>query len=276
MTIRRAAVAAAVAILALGAACAGKQKVAAPPAPKLVFVNHSVASLDMKGAALAFDCALENPLDAPVTLASLRWQVEVEGQPVDEGEAPGLEAPAKASAPFQVAAKVRFSSLAKFALQASRKGEVKFKLTAAGEVATPRGPLPVKLVQEGTFKGPQKPEFAIDGVKVRSMSIRESSLEVRLAIDNVNDFALPTGNLGFEFQLGGKKVAAAAMTPLGELPAHGKAIIVVPVQLRLLDAGTAAFDAVRKGKLDAGVKGTAQFEGVAVPVDAQREVAPER
>jgi LEA14-like dessication related protein len=273
---RTPAVAVLLAVAAL-AGCASKQKVAAQPSPKLVFVSHEIESAGFQSTALVFDCVLQNPLSTPVALSGARWALDVEGTRVAEGELPGgMEVAPGASAPVRVAAPVRFSMVPKFGLAMAKNGEARYHLAMTASVATAAGPVDAPLVHDSTFRGPRMPKFSIDGIKVRSMSLKDTALDVRLAVENENDFAIPTGELGFELVLGGNRVAGAKATPLGELAPRSKGVIAVPLELSVFGAGKAAFDAIRRGKFDAGVKGTATYAGLPVPVDVQQTVDAER
>jgi hypothetical protein len=100
-------------------------------------------------------------------------------------------------------------------------------------------------------------------------------VDVRLAVKNVNDFPLPSGSVGWELSLSGRKVAAAR-GEFGKLPSGGTAVVAFPAELSLLGAGRGLLDALRHGRFDSEVKGTATYEGMAVPVDVRRTVEAER
>lgn len=265
--------------LALLAACAtAKRKpVAEFPKPRLAFAGSHVERLALEGASLAFDCVVENPLPVPIALAGATWQLDVEGHRVAAGQLPGgLAVDALGTAPVRLTAEVRFADVPRFAFSALTKDEVRYRLAVAASVATPVGAVEVPLVHEGGFKGPRMPKLGIDGVKIRSIGVRETSLELRLEVANLNDFPLPTGSLGYEVRLAGSKVASASGVSLGTLPAQGKAVLAMPVDVSFLGAGRAVVQAVRTGRLDAQVTGTATFAGLPVPVDVRRTVDAER
>jgi len=53
-------------------------------------------------------------------------------------------------------------------------------------------------------------------------------------------------------------------------------VVAFPVELSLLSAGRGLIDALRNGRLDSEVKGTATYQGMPVPVDVRRTVDVER
>ncbi|HSN92641.1 MAG TPA: LEA type 2 family protein [Anaeromyxobacteraceae bacterium] len=260
----------------LGCATAKKRPAPEFPKPRLTLQSADVRSLDLGGASLAFGCLVENPLDAPVTLSGARWQLDVMGHRVAAGEVPGGVAVAGlATAPVQIDAVVRFRDVPRFAFEMVRHEEVAYRLAVIASVATPAGPAEVPLVHDGKFKGPRMPEFAIEGIKIRSLSPTKASADVRLEVKNVNDFPMPSGSIGWELQLSGRKVAAAR-GEIGKLPSGGTAVVAFPVEISMLGAGRGLLDAIRRGRFDSEVKGTATWEGMAVPVDVRRAVDVER
>jgi LEA14-like dessication related protein len=260
----------------LGCATAKKRPVAEYPKPRITLLSADVRSLDLGGASLAFGCLVENPLDVPVALSGARWQLDVMGHRVASGEIPGGVAVAgRGTAPLDIAALIRFSDVPRFAWEMATHEEVAYRLAVTASVATPAGPAEVPLVHDGRFKGPRMPEFGIEGIRIRSLSPRKASVDVRLAVKNVNDFPLPSGSVGWELSLSGRKVAAAR-GEFGKLPSGGTAVVAFPAELSLLGAGRGLLDALRHGRFDSEVKGTATYEGMAVPVDVRRTVEAER
>jgi len=246
------------------------------PKPKITLLSADVESLDLGGATLAFGCLVENPLDVPVALSGARWQLDVMGHRVASGEIPGgVAVDALGISPLRIDAVVRFSDVPRFAWEMATHEEVAYRLAVTASVATPGGPAEVPLVHDGRFKGPRMPEFGIEGIKIRSLSPTKASADVRLEVKNVNDFPLPSGAVGWELHLSGRKIASAG-GELGKLPSGGKAVVAFPVELSLLSAGRGLIDALRSGRLDSEVKGTATYQGMPVPVDVRRTVDVER
>ena len=269
--------ASALALLA-AAACAHKPRPPPPepPRPRLSLLRAAVESYDLEGAALALDCVLENPLPLPVSLAALSWTLEVEQARVASGDLPGgVQVAAQARAPVRISARFRFAAVPRFAMAAAR-GEMSYHLAASATVAGPEGPAAVPLDHQGTVRTPRLAEFGIAGLRIHSLSLSETSLVLRLRVNNPNDFALPAGEVGFELRLAGKEVASARARPLQGVPPRGEAVIPFPVRISILAAGRGLYDALRAGRVDAQVKGVATFSGIPVPLDLGASVPVER
>jgi LEA14-like dessication related protein len=269
-----------VALLPLAAilACATAKKRSPPEfaKPRLTLLSADVESLDLGGASLTFGCLVENPLQVPVALSGARWQLDVMGHRVASGELPGGVAVAGlGTAPVRIDAVVRFSDVPRFAWEMASHEEVAYRLAVTASVATPAGPAEVPLVHDGRFKGPRMPAFGIEGIRIRSLSPRKASADVRLEVKNVNDFPLPSGSIGWELHLSGRKVVSAG-GELGKLPSRGSAVVAFPVEISLLGAGRGLLDALRHGRFDSHVKGTATYQGMPVPVDVRGAVEVER
>jgi len=80
-------------------------------------------------------------------------------------------------------------------------------------------------------------------------------VEVRLEVENPNDFALPTGHLDYDLSLAGISVARASSYALATVPGRGRAVVVVPVRFSTVGAAAGALSGALGGRTDVALTG---------------------
>jgi LEA14-like dessication related protein len=266
--------------LLLLAGCAGLSQLAASAVqkPKLTFRSASVQSLDLEGATLAFTWDLENPNGFGVDLAHVDWRADVEGKRVAAGDVPGgLQIKANAVAPVTFPVRVRFQDVPGIvALLGSGKDAVEYKLAGTLGVRTPIGVIDLPLSHTGHVKLPATPQFAVEGVAVRSIGFSEITLDVKLRVRNPNAFALPIGSLDAALSIAGAKVARADAISVAPVAGGTSAVVAIPVRLEVAEAGRAAAELARGGEVHVELGGKANLAGIPFPLDLKGNVPARR
>jgi LEA14-like dessication related protein len=270
----------AAALLLLLAACAGIRDLArsALKEPKLTFRSASLEALDMEGATVAFTWDLENPNGFGVDLARVGWTVDVEKTRIAAGDLPGgLQVKANATAPVTFPVRVRFEDVPGIvSLLGGGKDEIGYRLAGSIGVRTPVGIVDLPLSHEDTLRLPSMPRFALEGLSVRSMTLDEVTLGLRLRVRNPNAFALPVGRLDYALALGGAPVARAQRADLAAVAAGSSAMVEIPLRFDLASAGRAAADLARGGDVDVGLTGTALVGGIPLPLELRAKLPVRR
>lgn len=270
----------ALAAMALLLACADLKDLAQAAflAPKLSFRSASLEALDLEGATVAFTFDVENPNSIGVDVARGAWGVEVEGARVAAGElAGGLVIPPNGTGPVTFSVRVRYGDVPKIAsLISSGKDEVAYRLFGNVGIRTPLGVLDVPLSHQDSLKLPSLPQFALEGVAIRTASLTRVSFDVRLRVRNPNGFATPAGRIDYALALGGSTVARATGAALSPVAGGASAVVEIPVSVDLLSAGRAAAGLVRGGDVDVGLAGTAEVAGIPLPIDLRARVPARR
>ncbi len=270
----------ALAALALLLGCAGLKDLAraAFQAPKLTFRSASLEALDLEGATVAFRFDVENPNSIGVDVARVAWGVEVEGARVAAGElAGGLAIPANGTAPVTFSVRVLYRSVPKIAsLMGSGKDDIVYRLFGNIGIRTPLGVLDLPLSHQDSLRLPSLPQFALEGVAIRTVSLAQVAFDVRLRVRNPNGFATPAGRIDYALALGGSTVARATGASLSPVAGGASAVVEIPVSVDLLSAGRAAAGLMRGGDVDVGLAGTAEVAGIPLPLDLRARVPARR
>jgi LEA14-like dessication related protein len=257
-------------------ACAGLNEFARSTfqEPRLTFRSASLEALDLEGATVAFRFDVDNPNSIGVDLARVAWGIEVEGTRIVTGELPGgLKIPAMGTGPVSFPVRVRYRDVPGIvSLLSAGRDDVRYRLFGAVGIRTPLGVLDLPLSHEDALKLPSLPRFALDGVAVRSVSLTQIAIDVRVRVRNSNAFAMPAGRIDYALALGGTQVARAAGAVLSPVAGSASAVVEIPVSIDLLSAGRAAADLVRGGDVDVGLAGTADVAGIPLPLDLRARV----
>ncbi len=262
------------------AGCAGLQDLAkaAFKEPRLTFRSVALDKLDLDGATLAFTWDIENPNALGVDLARAAWQIEVEGTRVAGGDLPaGLAIPANGTAPLSFPVRVRFRDVPGIVnLLGSGKSDLGYRLSGSLGIRTPIGVVDLPMSHADRVKVPALPRFAIDGLRVRSVSLSTVSVDVRLRVQNPNAFPLPDGRIDYALALAGSSVARAEGASVGAVPGNGSAVVEIPVKIDVLSAGRVASELARGGEVQVDLTGNAQVAGLPVPVELRGRVPARR
>lgn len=260
-------------LLALAAflpSCAEMSKLAAAAIerPKLVFRSVALQSVDLEGATLAFTYDLENPNSYGLDLAKVGYGLEVEQTRILTGEvAGGLRIPASGTAPLTFTARLRFRDVPGVVQLFGKQDQIRYKLSGTVGVKSPVGILELPLAHEGSVTLPAMPRFAIDGLGIRSVSLSQVTVEVRLRLQNPNDFPVPAGRLDATLSLADKPLAAVEGRALAAIPGRGEALVKLPIQIDLARAGRVAADLVAGKPVDVAVHGKVDVGGLSLPLD---------
>ncbi len=268
-----------VAALALLAGCAELSRIAesAVQRPHLTFRSAALQALDLDGATVGFTFDLENPNGFGAKVARLGYGIEVEGTRVATGEMPGgLTIPANGKAPVTFPVRVRFRDVPGIASLLGRRDAISYRLSGHLGVETPLGVLDLPLSHEDRLALPRLPDFALDGLSVRSVSFSEVGLEVRVAVRNPNAFPIPASRIDYALSIAGNAVARGDDRPVQLVPAGGKGVVSIPLKIQLAEVGRAATELVRGGAVDVGLSGTADLAGIPVPLELRAKLPARR
>lgn len=263
-------------------------KKAPPPAPLPVvlplvaFEAVKVEGLGFVGAGLSFRARVDNPNPTPISAVRVEYALDLEGSRAAVGAVdPALSVPAADAAgvpgtsTFTLPVQVRFAGLPGFAKALAEDREADYALGGAVVFSTPAGEVRVPMAQTGRVTVPKRPRIRVEKVVLRSASPREIALEMRIDVENPNDFDVPPGRIGCGLHLSGKEVVRADVLVDAPIAAHGSASLPVPIRISVLKAGKAVAKLlIPFTSLKVALKGEAVFGGVPVPLDLTTSILP--
>ncbi|WP_242360220.1 LEA type 2 family protein [Anaeromyxobacter sp. SG17] len=258
------------AVAALGTGCAGLTNLArvAFKDPKLTFRSATVEALDLEGATLGVKFDLENTNGFGLDVARVGWGVEVEGTRIATGDMPGgLAIPANGVAPLTIPVRIRYQDVPGIVgLLTSRRDAIAYRLSGKVGVRTPIGVVDLPVSHSDRLALPSLPSFSLEGVSLRTASLTEMALDVKVRVKNPNAFPLPAGRLDYALSLAGSEVASARDSALARVAGGAAQTIAIPVRLNVFRAGRAATDLARGAPVRLGLAGTAEVAGIPLPL----------
>lgn len=265
----RALLAVATAALLSGCAAVNQLAAAAFEKPRLTFRSATLQSLDLEGATVGFEFDLENPNSFGLSVARLGYGVEVEGNRVATGDmAGGLKIPAAGKTPVTFPVRVRYRDVPGIvSLLGKQRDAIGYRLSGTLGVQTPVGVIDLPMSHQATLPLPKLPAFALDGLAIRSVSLTQVALDLKVRVKNPNAFPLPAGRLAYALALSGAQVAQGDEGPLAGVPGAGTAVVTIPLRVNLAEAGRAATDLVRGSPVDVSLRGTADVGGLPIPLE---------
>jgi LEA14-like dessication related protein len=125
-------------------------------------------------------------------------------------------------------------------------------------------------------KVPALPRFALEGLRVRSVSLSAVAVGVRLRVENPNAFPLPGSELEYALALAGTPIARAEGASVVAVPGGGSTVVEIPVRIDVASAGRVAADIARGGDVQVELTGKAQVAGLPLPLDVRGRVPARR
>ena len=112
--------------------------------PQLVFQHASATDLSLAGVTVRLQYQLTNPNDIALKVASLSYQLEVEGTRVTGGELPGgMDIPAKGQTQIAIPVRIEFANVPGLIQRLMNKSDFGYKVSGTVGVSTPIGPIPL-------------------------------------------------------------------------------------------------------------------------------------
>jgi LEA14-like dessication related protein len=275
MTIRKAFCSLAALAFVLGSSCATLQQLLAASVqkPTLTFKSATLADVSLGSATVNLNFRLDNPNPFGLSLASVQYQLLVEGHQVVAGQPPnGLSIPPSGSADVVFPANVKFADVSPVVETFLTKDVASYTARGTLGVETPIGIVTLPVEQSGTFPVPKLPTVALQQPRLSQVTFTSATLELPLVVTNRNDFPIPISGVSGAVSVGGARVGTVSSRDFGSIGPRATLPVTLPVRLDFAQAASAAMSLQRGGgtmvALDAEIRsGSASF-----PVHLQQNV----
>jgi LEA14-like dessication related protein len=193
--------------------------------------------------------SISNPNPYQLPISQLGAELWLEGRPwlsLDNSAVSGL--PASQSVAVDFNWELVFDQLLSRASQAYQQGEADFTLKLAPTVNVPvLGPQTLSWSSTFTVPVPKAPSVSLRSWSLSSASLTKVSLNVDLAINNPNSFAVVTDNLKLDVGSGSSSFAQLGLSD-AQIKARGTSVQTVELTLNLVDTGLALFSGLKSGQ----------------------------
>lgn len=234
-------------------ACAYLSSIAQKPTVTLKRVD--IKEVSFQGISVDFILAVNNPNPIGVDLATLSYQITVDGHAFVAGSSnAAVHVPANGPGEVHVPLSIQFVELARSFEDLFHKKTVAYTLATTLGFGTPIGVLQVPLSTSGTFPVPQLPDVHFQSAAVGSVSIGGADLGMILAVRNTNNFAVPVGTLQYQVSLAGTPVISSGKQ-VGRLAPNATTPVAVTAHLDFLSLGMGVFRAIQSHAADISLDG---------------------
>ncbi len=124
--------------------------------PTFTFQSVSLDTLDLEGVTVSLHCRIDNPNSVGLELARLGYALDLEGRRAVAGElAPGLDIPARGSAPLALPVRLRFQDVPGILEILVARDAASYRITGHAGVNTPVGIMDFSFEHQGRAAVPR-------------------------------------------------------------------------------------------------------------------------
>jgi LEA14-like dessication related protein len=260
---------------ALGALAAGCGGVQHAPTTGLAPIALKMESLQAEGAdalgvTLRLVGQLENQNPVGLSVERFAYAVEVEGKRIGKGKVrSGLAVPASGTAPVSIPVRLEWTKVPKLPAVLATRGALPVRVSGTAVVSAGGGELALPYALDGSLLLPRLPAIALEGAVTRETGVLQNTIELRVAVQNPNPFALPVGSLTYDLWLSGVSVAKAVSTSLDAVPPGGSITVIIPLHLSSISAAIGAFSGKVSGRPSVQLIGRVGYGALEVALDTR-------
>lgn len=234
--------------------------------PGVNLTSARISDLRADGVSLEFDVDVSNPYKVALPLSNIRYGLNVgdtTGEPLFKGNLASQGAiPAGGKKSYTVPVDVGFSQLIA-AVSSIKPGQVvpyKTDLSFSVKIPNTEEMLELPVKHEGLFPVPAPPDVTLGDVQWKQLSLDRASGEVRLKVKNLNEFAASLSDMNYGLKLNGVKVLNGALEKKLDFGAGTEQDVVIPIDIKPLDFGFAAFNMLSGGSANYSLDGNVKVD----------------
>ncbi len=251
-----------------------------PYRPDVSFEKLDLQEIDFSHVEVDLLFSVNNKAPVGLSLASLDYQFELEGEQVLSGEqSDGLSLPADGQAELTVPISLTFSDISSLLGAAKGKDVLEFGLSGDMGIDTPAGVLQLPYSAAGELPVLRAPSVALSGLRVDDLALLENRATVALDLSVTNDGGASIGlkDLDYTLKLAGAEVADGQLSSLGSVDGGSTQTVSLPINLTLTSLGSAALEAIKSGgQVQVGLSGGLSVEtpygSVPLSIDRSKEL----
>jgi len=235
--------------------------------PTLAFKSARALDTDLEGTTVQVTYTLRNPNPLGLSLASVSYDLEVEGHRVISGKPPnGLRVPAQGTTDLTFPTRIRFQDIAPVLMTFLTKDQAGYRASGTVGVQTPIGTIQLPLSYSGVFPIPKIPALQFQSPRVQGLSFSGARIVFPIQVTNKNSFALPLGGITANVSIAGAAVGMAQANLPQNLAAGQAQTIEVPIDINFLQVGFAVAKAIQTGQAPVKFEGAFQCGTLRIPV----------
>jgi len=224
--------------------------------PKIKILNMKILDTSLEKVKTQFNAQITNPNPFGLSLAGLKYAIDVDGREMVEGNAQyKIQLKAIGSSKTLFPVNFAFANTAKTLLSLLQKNTVDYKLNSSFSFQIPQlnRTVAVPVSFGGNLPVPSLPKISVSSFDFTKVSARGIGVKILTSVTNNNAFSIPVDNLSFNVKLNQRSVLQNRAVN-GLRVASGKTQSV-PLEFSVnpLDIGLSALEILQRPQIKWGV-----------------------
>ncbi len=241
--------------------------------PDASIISARLSDLNAESATVTFDVRIDNPYGIDLPIMGIDFGLSNEGRRFLSGAMNEQgSVPARGNKVLPIVAKIPFREALRVLTGVKPGAVIPYEAEFGLKLDVPSlGEYRVPLKRSGTFPVPAIPQISISDFKWEKLDLSGAVANIAFKFGNTNQFPVSLKDLGYDFELAGKRVFRGAIAETLNLAPGKDGAFNLRLELGTADLGLAAFRMLTGNQADYGFVGNAvlgsQFGDIALPVD---------
>jgi LEA14-like dessication related protein len=205
-----------------------------------------LSGLDQEGVDLQFDVNVRNPNGFTIDLAGFDYDLQLFGQSFVKGrQSEEVSLTAQSTSHVVLPLRLGFRQLLDSYQQLKQSERVGYRLDLGLGFKMPViGSLRLPVVYEDEFPLPSIPDFSINSLAVKRLTLDQADLLLKLGIDNPNNFSLILRELDYQLKLNGMVIGKGLIQQPVDIQQGDSGVVSIPLSIGLGKAGRGLYSAL--------------------------------
>jgi len=229
--------------------------------PSVGFKKLDVTDISFEDIASDFVFEVDNPNPIEISLANFDYTLTFEDVEWITGDDPdGLVIAADDGSEVALPVELTFSELYEMIQAVRGEDEIDFNLQGSLGFDTPWGDVNLPYDADGDFPALRTPTFSFAKIKVADLNWTTAEIDLDFDVDNDHGSSLIFDNFAYALDLEDNSFASGNVDNLGEVMGGTTDTLTIPIEVTLLDAGAAAFDALTSDQVEMGIQASTDVD----------------
>ncbi len=238
--------------------CAALQELAQVQKPTLEFQKVRFTGMTFETVDLAFDVKITNPNPLSASLAGFDYDFQIDGASFLSGQQPTqLTVAANAESALEIPLTLKFKDLYQTYQSLKNRDSSAYKIDTGLMFNLPvLGKTRIPVSHEGHLPLIKLPDVTLGSLKLKNIGFSGADLELKLNVDNPNNFNLLMNKLDYNFSINGTTWAKGLTQNTMNIKEKGESAITIPVSLSFSKMGRTIYNVIMGNeKLNYDLKG---------------------
>ncbi len=211
--------------------------------PTARLVGTRLTDINFQQANLVFDVAVENKNPFSIQLAGLDYDLKIGGNSLVSGiTGQGIKIQESSTSTVALPVTLQFDDLRKIPGELWNKDQFAYQLDSSIRIKLPViGDYAIPFSKKGELPVPKLPRIKLKDLRIKNLSSTAAQIIAEVVVDNPNNFDLGLSNLNYTLNINKQTWGEGLSSKPTNIPKKGKGTIIIPLELNLLNMGSAAY-----------------------------------